>query len=360
MQIFTNQIINEDVENILQENLDWSYFAGKNVLITGANGFIPSYIVYSFLALNETIFKNNPCKIITIVRNQQKAMAKFQDFVAKQKMQLVVQDICEEILLEQKIDIIIHAASQASPKFYDVDPVGTLKANTIGTYNLLELARKSKTQKFLFVSSGDVYGVLDGSIPEIDETYTGNVDITNVRSCYGESKRMAETMCVCYAHQFGFHVNMLRLAHTYGPGVELNDGRVFADFVANVLRGENILIRSDGTACRPFMYITDMIRAFFYVLLDGTNGNAYNICAKETTSIKELAQLICSLYPEKNLSVSYTQAQTKGYVRSASTGGLLSTEKLQKLGWKQNIDIKTGFKRMIESYKNDNQNNGGY
>jgi nucleoside-diphosphate-sugar epimerase len=162
---------------------------------------------------------------------------------------------------------------------------------------------------------------------------------------------MGENMCVCWAHQYGFHVNMLRLSHTYGPGVELDDGRVFGDFVRNIINNEDIVLNSDGKAKRSFVYITDMITALFRVLFNGESSHAYNIAVDKETEILELAQLLCGLYPEKKLSVKFNKGITAtGYIRSASIGSALSAEKLKKLGWEQKISVKNGFRRMVESY----------
>lgn len=343
-----NKIIFEDVNNILKENLCWEVLKHKTVLISGANGFIPSYIVEVLLALKDV-------KVIAVVRNIHKAHKKFTHHLDNPNLKIIVQDITDRINISDKIDFIIHAASQASPKYYGVDPVGTLKANTIGTYNLLELARDKNIEKFLFFSTGEVYGIIDENTPVLNEDYAGKVNCTDIRACYGESKRMGENMCVCYSYQYNFHVNMIRLSHTYGPGVELNDGRVFGDFVNNILNNQNIILNSDGSAKRSFCYITDMIKAMFYVLFYGENQNAYNISAETETSILELAQTLTNLYPEKGLKIIYEEGSfQKGYIKSRSTRANFNIEKIKKLGWKPIIDIKTGFKRMIESYNEKN------
>lgn len=351
MKLTGNAIIDNDLEEIVSEPLNWEYFANKTVIITGANGMLPAYIVYTLLALNDTRLKEKKCKIIANVRNYDKARRKFERFFERNDFHLFLEDVTELTEFCEDLDIIIHAASQASPKYYGTDPVGTLKANTIGTMNLLELARKNKCEKFLFFSSGEVYGVLDGAVPVIDETYTGNVDITNVRSCYAESKRMGETMCVCYAQQYGLHVNMLRLAHTCGPGCALDDGRVFADFVRNIIDNENIIVNSDGSAKRCFMYVTDMIKALFYVLLKGKNKEAYNVSSAKETSIRELAEMLCGLYPEKHLRAEFSETKDGNlYMKSKSTAGKLGNTKLCGLGWKQTVLLEDGFRRMIQSY----------
>lgn len=351
MNLTNNKIIDSDIEEILSEKLDWKFFAGKSVLITGANGMLPSYLVYTLLGLNETVLKSEPLVVYANVRNKNKAEEKFASLLKRDDFKLVVKDVVELTSFEEKIDIIIHAASQASPKYYGVDPVGTLKANTIGTMNVLELAKNKNCEKLIFVSSGEVYGILDGSIPVVDEKYTGNVDITNVRSCYAESKRMGETMCVSYAHQYGLIVNMIRLAHTYGPGCSLDDGRVFADFVKNIVNNQNIKINSDGSAKRCFLYVTDFVKGVFTVLLKGKNCEAYNICSVKETSIRELAKLLCGLYPEKNLKAEFLETKDdNNYIRSKSTSGLLSNEKLKQLGWNEIVGVREGFFRMVESY----------
>lgn len=339
-----NKIICEDISVVLNEDLPWEKLDGKTVLVTGASGFIGSYIVNTLLVKGNT-------KVVALGRTREKLLKKFEVWQNNPNLKIIVQDVSEPIVCDEKVDYIIHAASQASPKFYGKDPVGTLKANTIGTCNLLELAKKNNVEKFLYFSTGSVYGNSNDNTPPYTEDYTGNVDITDVRSCYAESKRMGETMCVCYSHQYGFPVNMIRISHTYGPGIPLDDGRVFADFVGNIVRGENIVLNSDGSAKRSFVYISDMLRAMFRVLLTGENRNAYNIASEKETSILELANTLTSLYPEKGLKLEFKEGiYVDGYIRAQSTRGNWATTKMQSLGWQQKIDVKTGFKRMIESY----------
>ena len=190
-------IINEDLARIIDQPIDWLNLAEKHVLITGANGFLASYIVRSLLHLNDTILKQKPVIILAVVRNLKKSKAHFEEFAERKDLILIHQDITIPFDIEFPVDIIIHAASQASSTFFGADPVGTLKANTIGTSYLLDLAKKKQVENFLFFSSGEVYGVLDDEIDCADEQYPGNVNFLDVRSCYAESKRMGETMCVC-------------------------------------------------------------------------------------------------------------------------------------------------------------------
>ncbi|MBI3891533.1 MAG: NAD-dependent epimerase/dehydratase family protein, partial [Candidatus Wallbacteria bacterium] len=244
-------------------------------MVTGANGFLPAYMVETLLYLNETHAAG--IRVLALVRDTARAAARFAAYAGRDDLRFQTQDLGLPLPPALSADVIIHAASQASPKFYDPDPVGTLKPNVIGTANLLDLARDCSAGHFLFFSSGEVYGQPAEPAGLIGETARGYVDPTAVRSCYAESKRMAETMCVAWHHQFGVPVRIVRPFHTYGPGMRLDDGRVFADFVADIVQGRDILLQSDGSALRAFCYLADATVGFFTVLLKGKVAEAYNI-----------------------------------------------------------------------------------
>jgi UDP-glucuronate decarboxylase len=348
-----NTIIHEDIAAIAAINLPWENLRNKTILITGANGFLPAYLVETLLYLNTTL--DMKISVLGLIRNIEKAVNRFSDYLENKYLKFIVQDVAAppvNELLKNKIDIIIHAASQASPKFYGADPVGTLKANTLGTYNLLELARIQNTESFLFFSSGEVYGQVPPDKIPMTEDFYGFLDPMDVRSCYGESKRMAETLCVSYQHQFGVNVKIVRPFHTYGPGMSLDDGRVFADFVNDILCKRDIVMKSDGLARRAFCYLADATAGYFHVLLKGESGQAYNVGNdKGEISIVELAELLTSLYPELGLkTIRKPQNSTPGYIPSANNRTCPSIEKIQKLGWKPVVSVEDGFRRTISSF----------
>lgn len=348
-----NPIIQEDVAQIVAQDLPWDRFSGKSVLVSGANGFLPAYMVETLLYANEVKASTN-CKVIALVRNAAKAEARFAHLLGRPDFSLLVQDVCSPIAPAGKVNMIIHAASQASPKYYGKDPVGTLSANTLGTHNLLSLAREHGVEDFLYFSSGDVYGRSPNpEIPTREDGY-GPLDPTDVRSCYGESKRLAETMCVAWSHQYQIPVKMVRPSHTYGPGMSLDDGRVFADFVANVVRRQDILIKSRGTARRPFCYLADATRGYFTVLLKGENRQPYNVGYEECDlSVAELATLLTGLFPERNLTVHFEaqSMQQQGYIQSTVERASLDTSKLRALGWLPTTSPEDGFRRTVLSYE---------
>ena len=348
----SNSIIQQDLEEIIKAELPWYQLYGRTILITGANGFLAAYIVKTLLYLN-SISNAEPILVIGIVRNLEKAKQRFHDYRNDSNLKLVQLDIIHPPNLDESIDYIIHAASQASPKYYGVDPVGTIEANTIGTYNLLKFASTQSLKSFLYFSSGEVYGIVDESNIPMRESDYGMVDPTEVRSCYAESKRMGENLCVSFYHQFQVPAKIVRPFHTYGPGMALDDGRVFADFVANVVQNSNIQLHSDGQARRPFCYIKDATIGFLKLLLEGENGQSYNLGnPSEEYSILELAQIMTELKPELNLKVEINREkiQTNMYLKSPINRNSPNIDKIKKLGWTPSTDVRIGFRKTIDSY----------
>lgn len=344
-------IVQEDLEFITSARIPWKNLEGKNILITGANGFLPAYMVETILFLNDHKFKNK-ANIFALARNKDKVEARFSFYSKRKDLTYIIQDVCVPIKAPRKVDFIIHAASQASPKYYGTDPAGTISANTIGTANLLNVAAEKKCEGFLFFSSGEVYGeVRKEDIPIKENTY-GFIDPTVVRSCYAVGKRGGENMCFSWNHQFGVPVKIVRPFHTYGPGMRLDDGRVYADFVRDIIMGRNIKMNSDGSARRAFCYLADATVGFFTVLLKGENAQAYNVSNENgEISIRDLADMLVDAFPEKKLKVEIDDvAEQKGYIQSAVSSYSPDTTKLRNLGWQPRHSLREGFLRTIKSF----------
>jgi UDP-glucuronate decarboxylase len=344
-----NPIVLEDLVDITSRGLAFEAFYGKTVLISGANGFLPAYMVETLLYLNAQA--PAPIRVIALVRNQQKAEERFSHYLGRTDLELLVQDVCDPIHIPGPVDYVIHAASQASPKYYGTDPVGTLTANTLGTQRLLELARAKKSRGFLFFSSGEIYGQLAVEQIPTAETDYGPLDPTAVRSCYAEGKRAGETMCVAWHHQHGVPAKIVRPFHTYGPGMALDDGRVFSDFVADIVQDRHIVMKSRGEALRPYCYLSDAVEGFFRVLLLGQAGIAYNLGnpAAEVT-VAELAHKLVGLFPEKQLKVIQSEEPTAaGYIKSPYHRTCPKIDRILGLGWSPRHSIESGFKRTVMS-----------
>lgn len=343
-------IIDEDLRKIVSNSLPWDKLFGKTVLITGANGLVPSYMLETLFYLNETARAG--IHIVALVRNRERATRRLGQHFDRSDTTFVVQDVREVYSGPKAVNFVIHAAGQASPKFYSTDPVGTFAGSVLGTWRMLELAKEAGSEAFLFLSSGEVYGrVQNPSIP-VPETVFGALDPFTARSCYSEGKRASETLCACWHSQYGVPTQVVRLAHTYGPRMDLDDGRVFADFVGDLVARRDIVLKSDGSAQRPFCYLADSTAGLFTVLLHGDKGEAYNLGADSEISILELAERLCRLFPERNCKVVRRDREPGDpYIPSSHPGGRFDLSKIRSLGWWPTTGIDEGFWRTVTSYE---------
>ncbi len=345
-----NKIVTKDM-NFLTKRFEYSdEIKDKTILVTGATGLIAKNFVIFLLTLNKKLKLN--IKVVALVRNLEKAKNTFKDYECENLIYLN-QDICDEIKYDGKVDYIFHAAGSCSAEAIKRNPVGIMKANTIGTINVLEFAREKEVTKVIFPSTREIYGKVEG-IDNISESDMGVLDPLNSRNCYPESKRLAETLFRSYADQYGVKFNILRIAHTYGPGMEIrNDGRVMADFIGAVVDNKNIVLNSDGTAIRAFCYITDALEGIMHVMFKAESGEAFNLANEtEPYMIRDVAQMLVDLYPEKGLKVEFANASDevkKGYLGYKITK--LNTSKLESLGWKPQIKLKKGMKNTVDYFE---------
>ena len=344
-----NRVLEDDLKTIIAEDLSWEKLKNKTVMITGASGMVGSYMLYVLLMLNDE--KHYGIKVDAVMRNVNKLPEEIRN---REDVNVVVADVTKDIPDVGDIDYIIHAASPASPLIMQNQPVETIAANTIGTFKTLELAKEKNAEGYLFISSREIYGQPDEGQEFFYENTYGFVDQLNPRSCYSEGKKAAETMCVCFHEEYGLNTKIARLAHTYGPGMSIYDGRVQADFLKNVYHNEDIVLQSEGTAVRTYTYIADAIAGMYRILLD-SEDIVYNIGNEAgKVSIRDLAEILVSIYPERGLKLVFDipEGGTKG--TAPYTLGILSSEKLRKLGWNPKYSVKDGFKRTLEYLELEN------
>lgn len=336
-----SRIMEEDIKNILSADIQWEKLKSAAVLVTGASGMLGTYMLRTLAALNDS--EHYDMKLYGLVRHPEKMPEDL-----KKRVSLITQSVSREIETDVRFDYIIHAASPASPLIMREDPAGTIAANTLGTYYTLELARKSNAKGYLFISSREIYGQpYEGQREFTEDTY-GFVDPLEPRSCYPEGKKAAETMCSCFRQQYGMNTKIVRLAHTFGPGMSIDDGRVQADFLRNVIRNEDIVLKSEGLAVRTYTYVSDAVAALFYILLN-SQELVYNIASEESTvSIRELAQTLVDAYPERNLKLVFDLPKADENTGCAPfTLGILNSDKIRKLGWKPSYTLKEGLMRTV-------------
>lgn len=348
-----NPVIQEDTEQIIAENNGLSQLTGKTVMITGASGMIGSYFVYTLMTLNEKYQRN--ITIVPLVRNEKKLHP---SILNSPYVHPIVQDISRPVSYDKKIDYIIHAASPASPRIMKDQPVETNFANTLGTAYTLMLAREKHSEGYLYISSREIYGE-----PMPDQKYftengpLGQVDPLIPRNGYAEGKKAAENMCSSFHAEYGLNTKIVRLAHTYGPGMTLDDGRVQADFLRNIVKHENILLKSDGSSIRTYTYISDAVSAMFRVLLQSSDL-VYNVADEKCeTSIRSLAETLINIYPERNLRLVFDiEAPGANQGTASFTRGILSTEKIRReLNWQAKYSIREGFARTLKYLESENE-----
>lgn len=344
-------LIKRDMEDIYSRRDDWNIFEGKNVLLTGAYGMLASYLVYFLFYLKEE--KNINVNLIAVVRNKDKFYKKFSNLDGIDACAVMESDLSQKLEIETTVDYIIHAASLASPQYYSVCPVDVLQPNTIGNYNLLQLAKEKQVKGYLLFSTGDIYGAVNVESGLIGEETFGAMNTLDIHNCYSESKRMAETMCKAFQVQYNVPTKIARIAHTYAPTMDIeNDPRVFASFVKNIVNRQDIVMKSNGAGKRSFCYITDAVAGYFTVLLDGKDGDAYNVCnTDQYVSIKQLADCLANLYPDRHIHVVQKERSAEEhYTENVLLLGSESTPdnaKLKNLGWEAKVGIEEGFSRVV-------------
>ena len=339
-----HKIIYEDCIQIIKDN-NMEKLRNKSFLITGASGMIGSYVANVLKVLNDEYNMN--IKILLNVRDENKLS---DELLNDSNVTIIKQDVSERFNIDSPIDYIVHAASPASPKIMKDYPFETNVANTVGTYNTLILAKEKNVEGYLFVSSREIYGEpIDGVEVFTEDGLLGQVNPLVPRNGYAEGKKAAENMCVGIHDEYGINTKILRLAHTYGPGMSINDGRVQADFLNNVINNQDIIMKSDGSSVRTYTYISDAVNALFKVLLS-SNDIVYNVSDDKEVSIKDLANVLVSLSENSKLVMDIDNTLSKG---SASfKKGILSNEKIKKeLNWYPKYNIEEGFKRTIEYLK---------
>ena len=330
----------ENVQSVAELQLPWDKLSGCNILVTGATGLIGSCLVEVLMSR-----PNRDYSVFVMGRNAKRMGALFSKYDEIDTFKVILCDIASPIQLEQSYHYIIHCASGSVPKEFAQHPVEVMKANIQGTFNLMDYGINHSMRRLLYVSSGEVYGEGDGRI--FREEYSGYVDCTSPRSCYPSSKRAAETICVSYASEYGADVVIARPCHVYGPHFTESDNRVYAQFIRNVLRGEDIVMKSTGEQFRSWCYVVDCVSALLHILMKGENCQAYNIADENSNiTIKELSEIAAKIGGRKVIIDLPDDDEKRGF--SVVTKSVFSTQKLESLGWKPMVAISDGLRCTIE------------
>ena len=330
----------DDIRKVQDLHLPWEILTDINILIVGASGLIGRALVDTLMQLPDKTFH-----LYAGVRDLVYAQSCFMRYKDDESFTLIQCDVTALIPFDIDFHYIIHAASYAGPAAFHNDPVGVMKANILGVDNLFSYGEQHNLRRLLYVSSGEVYGEGYG-IPFREED-SGSLDWASLRACYPAAKRTAETLCIAYAAQFQIETVIARPCHIYGPFYTSKDDRAYAQFIRNVLAGENIILRSSGLQQRSWCYVVDCVFALLYVLLKGKTKNAYNIAdVRSNVSIREFAEMI-ALKSERE--VIFDLPDNTGKNKPIISQAIFNTEKINKIGWFPQWKLEEGVSHTLNT-----------
>ncbi|XP_059666232.1 UDP-glucuronic acid decarboxylase 6-like isoform X1 [Cornus florida] len=307
--------------------------ANMRILVTGGAGFIGSHLV-------DKLMQNEKNEVIVVDNYFTGSKDNLKQWIGHPRFELIRHDVTEPLLVE--VDQIYHLACPASPIFYKYNPVKTIKTNVIGTLNMLGLAKRVGA-RILLTSTSEVYG--DPLVHPQNESYWGNVNPIGVRSCYDEGKRVAETLMFDYHRQHGIEIRIARIFNTYGPRMNIDDGRVVSNFIAQAIRDEPLTVQLPGTQTRSFCYVSDMVDGLIR-LMEGDNTGPINIGNPGEFTMLELAETVKELInPEvKIITVDNTPddpRQRKPDITKAK----------ELLSWEPKVKLRDGLPLMENDFR---------
>ena len=319
----------------------------KTFFVTGATGLVGSVFVKGILAGNQQFDLNN--RVIAFVRNSKKAESIFN---SNPLLTYCVGDITQSISFDGNIDFIVHAASETKSLNMVNYPVETLWTSLCGAKNVLDFAKDKNIEKMVFLSSMEAFGTGFDGKSRVSEDQLGYIALHSVRSCYPESKRMAENMCCCYASEYQVPVVIVRLAQTFGAGTPQNESRVFAQFARSALNGQNIILHTSGESYGNYVYTADVATAILTLLCKGIPPELYTVANEENTmSIRSMAQMVADRIASGAIKVTFEIPDNNQYGYAPDTKLKLDASKMRQLGWTPMFNLEEAYRRMISEWE---------
>lgn len=338
-------VFEEDVNYIVSyQGIPWVRLKNKSVFITGATGLIGKMLVKSMIKASESFGLN--INIVCLIRNERKFIEIFnKELKSSSSLKYIVGNFDTIKEIRPYFEFIIHLANPTSSKYFVSNPVETIQSTFSGVNNTLELAKKSNSESYVFLSSMEVYG-LPTKGTKVSEEMIGCFKTDEERNSYPLSKLISENLVLSYNKEYNLSTKVIRLTQSFGPGVDYNDTRLFAYLAKCAIENKNIILNTDGNTERSYIYIADTITAILSVLLKGNPGQIYN-AANESTycSIKNMSEMISKKY---NLTLKILPQDIKSFGYANELFMDLDSSKLRQLGWNPNYELEEMFDRMID------------
>ena len=346
--LYGNSTWISDIDKVIEVVPELDRLAGKSLMITGAAGLVCSAIVDIIFRYNDT--HDEKIQVLAAGRWPEEMSARFGDQVNREDFTFVVYDASKtDNVIDVHADYIIHGASNASPNMIVKEPVETMMSNFLGMKYLLDYAKEQGTKRILYISSSEVYGEKEGTEPYKEGQY-GYIDLLKSRNSYSVGKRAAETLCASYADEYGMESVIVRPGHIYGPTASPYDKRVASAWSYAVAKGEDIVMKSDGSQIRSYCYCLDCASAMLKVLLCGENCHAYNISNPDSIiSIKDMAEILSKSAGVELRMELPTEEERKGF--NPMSNSSLESASLTGLGWHGCFDAETGFGHTVKILK---------
>lgn len=344
--LYNNRLYLEDLDHVANLALPWDKLKDKNILISGATGLIGSFLTDVLMTKNAHGLN---CGIYALCRNLDKAEKRFYGWKRQNLLRMISHDVSQPLSFDEpeKLEYVLHMASNTHPILYATDPIGTITTNVFGVRNMLEYALARHASRFVFTSSNEIYGENRGDTEFFKEDYCGYVNCNTVRAGYPESKRCGEALCQAYKQQKGLDVVIPRVTRTYGPTMSFDDTKAISQFIQKGIAKENIVLKSKGTQYYSYSYVADAVSGLLYVLFLGENGEAYNIADKASDiMLKDLAEIVATIAGTKVVFEEPDAIEAAGYSRA--TKARLDGNKMKSLGWTAKYNISGGIKRTID------------
>ena len=321
----THPLYQEDLDRILQVR-GIEQLVGKRFLITGATGMVGTCLIDALMKYN--LASKAGITVYAVGRSRERAASRLGMYFSSESFHFIEQDVRKPFPDSLSVDFIIPLASNTHPLAYAQYPVETIDINVKGAEYALKKARECDAT-LLYPSSVEIYG---NGQEVFTETYTGNLNLSNARACYPESKRLSEALCHSYISEYGVSCKIVRLSRLFGPTMLLSDTKASSQFILKALAGEDIVLKSKGDQLFSFTYVADAVQALLFVLLNGESGQVYNIASEDcTVRLIDFASQCASLAHKSVVFDMPSETEAKGY--SIANKAVLSTQKLRELGW---------------------------